>query len=178
MFIRHGKLIIPALAAMAAATAALAQVAANPETKKACSDFSWSVARERDWFSDANLPRRASGARLRRIDRAVSLDLEPTKDVRLFLPPARKPRAKSFSGEVTFFGVPRAGRYQVTLSDDASIDVFENGARLRPTSVTSDNACEVVSKSERFALAPGDLVLVEVTDARERSIKVAFSEAP
>ena len=125
---------------------ALGQEAAKPSDRTDCDKFSWSVDRERDWSTDKNLPRRASGARLRRIDRAVDLSLRP-------------------------------GFYQVTLSDEATIDVFENGARLKATGFTSAKHCPGVFESMRFELAPGDLVLVEVTNASRSSIKVAFALA-
>ena len=179
MFGRKPMVVLLALAATFAARGVLAQDAAKQEQSAGgCAGFSWPVTRERAWFDDARLPRRATGARLKRIDRAVALDLKPTREVQLFLPPVRRPRTDSFSGEVTFFGVPRPGRYQVTLSDDASIDVFENGAWLQAIDSTSGKTCGGVSKSERFVLAPGDLVLVEVTDAPARSIKIAFSASP
>jgi hypothetical protein len=156
---------------------ALGQEAAKPSDRTDCDKLSWSVDRERDWFTDKNLPRRTSGARLRRIDRAVDLSLRPAQQVDLFLPPDVKLRPDSFSGEVTFFGVPRPGFYQVTLSDEATIDVFENGARLKATGFTSAKHCPGVFESMRFELAPGDLVLVEVTNASRSSIKVAFARA-
>ncbi len=144
----------------------------------ACDSFAWPIERERAWFGDAKLARRASGARLSRIDRAVELSLLPTKTVRFFLAPERAPRADSYSGEVTFFGVPRPATYQVTLSDEAWIEVFENGVRLKSTSSTDAKGCAGVRKSVRFRLAPGDLVLIQLSDAARNSIKVAFAEAP
>ncbi len=144
----------------------------------ACDSFAWPIERERAWFGDAKLARRASGARLSRIDRAVELSLLPTKNVRFFLAPERGPRADSYSGEVTFFGVPRPATYQVTLSDEAWIEVFENGVRLKSMSSTDAKGCGGVRKSVRFQLAPGDLVLIQLSDAAKNSIKVAFAEAP
>lgn len=144
---------------------------------KGCGAFAWSIRDERAWFGDTRLPRRDSGARLRKINRAVELDLRPTAKVDFFLPPARKPKDNSFSGEVAFFGVPRPGLYQVTLSRPASIEVFENGFRLRRQATTTSENCPGVSKSARYRLAPGDLVLVQVTGASRDSIKIAFAEA-
>jgi hypothetical protein len=156
---------------------ALGQEATKPSDRTDCEKLSWRVDRERDWFADKNLPHRASGARLRRIDRTVDLALRPARQVDLFLPPDVKPRPNSFSGEVTFFGVPKPGLYQVTLSNQATIDVFENGARLKAIGPASARHCPGVVESVRYELAPGDLVLVEVTNASRSSIKVAFAEA-
>jgi hypothetical protein len=142
-----------------------------------CDKMSWSVERERRWFAAKGLSHRASGARLKTIDRAVRLSLEPRKQVELFLPPEIRPKPHTYSGEVTFFGVPALGQYQVTLSDPAAIDVFENGARLRATGFTSEKSCPGVYESMRFELAPGDLVLVQITNAVKKSIQVAFARA-
>jgi hypothetical protein len=143
-----------------------------------CGAFAWPVSNERAWFADQNLRRGASGLRLSRIDRAVRLNLQPTRSIQFFLPPRLPPRPDTYSGEVTFFGVPHPGVYQVSISRDASIDVFDNGMRLAPVASTEAKDCDGVRKSARFALAPGDLVLVEVSGAAEPSIKVAFEEAP
>lgn len=95
---------------------ATAQDLASDHQPSACHEFAWSLDQERAWFDQKRLPRRVSGARLRRIDRAVTLDLQPTSQAKFFLPPERKPNVDSFSGDVTFFGVPKPGQYQVTLS--------------------------------------------------------------
>ncbi len=143
-----------------------------------CGAFAWSVSNERAWFADKKLRRSASGVRLARIDRAVELQLAPTKSILFFLPPEQVPRPGSYGGEVTFFGVPHPGIYQVTVSRDAWIDVFENGTRLPFVGATEAKDCDGVRKSARFALAPGDLVLVQISGASQPSIKVAFEEAP
>lgn len=163
--------------------AAAGDVAPGVQAPKAqsagdCDSFAWPIARERAWFEDAKLARRASGARLSRIDRAVELSLLPTKKVRFFMAPEHAPDPGGYSGQVTFFGVPRPAVYQVTLSDAAWIDVFENGVRLKSTSSTGAKGCAGVRKSVRFALAPGDLVLIQLSGATTDSIKVAFAEAP
>jgi hypothetical protein len=156
---------------------ALAQQAAADASRAACNKFSWSVDNERAWFADKGLARRASGSRLKRIDRAVELSLESSDRAEFFLPPEVRPKPHSFSGAVTFFGVPRAGIYQVTLSAEASIDVFENGVRLKTIGYTSADNCPSIFESARYALAPGALVLVQITNASTNSIKVAFEEA-
>ena len=162
---------------MALTTSAGALEPIQPASREGCDAFAWPVAEERAWFADQNLRRRPTGARLSRIDRAVELTLEPTQSVHFFLPPQSRPRQDSYSGDVAFFGVPHPGLYQVTISRSAMIDVFENGMRLTPVASSEAKDCRGVRKSMRFALAPGDLVLVQVSGAPEPSIKVAFEEA-
>ena len=73
--------------------------------------------------------------------------------------------------------MPHPGIYQVTVSRDAWIEVFENGRRLPFVGASEAKGCDGVRKSTRFALAPGDLVLVQISGASQPSIKVAFEEA-
>ncbi len=113
----------------------------------------------------------------RGIDRAVELELRPTPSVKFFLPPEKKPKPDSFTGDVTFFGAPRSGSYQVIVSKEALIDVLENGTRLKAIDQVSGKDCPGIGEAVRFDLAPGDLVLVEVIGALTRTIKVAFAES-
>ena len=78
----------------------------NAASDRDCKAFGWPVAQERALFDDPDLPHRNSGARLRRIDRAVDLKLLPTTKVQFFLPPLKAANPHSYSGFVTFFGVP------------------------------------------------------------------------
>ena len=94
-----------------------------------------------------------------------------------FMPPERPIGAEGYGGEAVVRGVPRPAVYQVTVSEDASIDLFENGARLKPIAATDAPGCAGVRRSVRYRLAPGDLVLIELSGARKASIKLAFAEA-
>jgi hypothetical protein len=149
-----------------------------PPGDEGCDAFAWPVSNERAWFDQKALRRSASGVRLSRIDRAVEVTLEPTKAVRFFLPPAKAPSPDSYSGNVTFFGVPHPGVYQVTISREAAIDVFENGMRIPKVAVSEATDCRSVRKSVRYRLGPGDLVLVQISGAAQPSIKIAFEESP
>lgn len=152
--------------------------ASSAASARGCDAFAWPVSNEQAWFADKNLRHSASGVRLSRIDRAVELKLAPMKSIQFFLPPEHVPPPDSYGGEVTFFGVPHPGIYQVTVSRDVWIDVFENGTRLPAVGSSEARGCDGVRKSMRFALAPGDLVLVQISGASQPSIKVAFEEAP
>jgi hypothetical protein len=166
-------------ATLAAASPAFAGAAEPVPAKPAvgCRAFAWPVDNERAWFAERDLRRGASGVRLSHIDRAVELTLEPTRDAHFFLPPEKAPQPDSYSGAVTFRGVPHTGLYQVTVSRNADIEVFENGMRIAAAAVSVARDCDGIRRSERFVLAPGDLVLVQVSGAARPSIKVAFEEA-
>jgi hypothetical protein len=166
----------PDFAAAAETSSGEQALAERPE--QGCEAFAWPIVREQAWFNDARLARRNSGARLSRIDRAVELALVPMNKARFFMAPERPVSAEGYSGETVFFGVPRPAIYQVTVSEDVSIDVFENGVRLKPISSTGAPDCAGVRRSARYRLAPGDLVLIELSGAEKASIKLAFVEAP
>lgn len=164
------------LSALALA-AALLGLAAPARADGGCAAIGWSVKNEQGWFADKKLPHRVSGgARLRRIDRAVDLELKPLKQAVFFLPPEKEPKAGTYAGTIAFFGVPRPATYQVTLSAPAELDVFENGMRIRPLAVKRTD-CPDARVSARYALQTGDLVLVQVSNAAASSIKVAFEIA-
>jgi hypothetical protein len=149
-----------------------------PSPDPACAALGKSVDRVRDWFSDRDLPHRVSGSRLSRIDRAVEVALKPNDKHQFFLPPLHPLRAGLYAGSVTFYGVPHPGLYQVTLSEAADVDLFENGARIRAQSIAAAPNCPGVVASARFDLAPGDLVRVEIVNAPHSTIRAAFAEVP
>ena len=163
----------------ALALVAVAGLSAPARADDGCSAIGWSVKNEQGWFADKKLPKRVSGgARLRRIDRAVDLELKPLKKAVFFLPPRTKPKTSTFAGTIAFFGVPRPGVYQVTLSEPADVDVFENGVRIKPMTLVSAPHCPDARVSGRYALQTGDLVLVQISNAASNAIKIAFQLAP
>jgi hypothetical protein len=167
--------LVSARGALALAT--LLALVAPVRADDACGMIGWSVKREQGWFAEKTLKRRPSGTRLKKIDRAVDLDLKPVKQVVFFLPPAKPARPGTYAGEVAFFGVPRPGVYQVTLSQQADVDVFENGMRIAPSAMASAPDCADARVSARYALNTGDLVLVQISNASAASIKIAFALA-
>ncbi|HXW19230.1 MAG TPA: hypothetical protein VEK35_01860 [Roseiarcus sp.] len=174
---RRGEFVLLALAlALGAPGAARAEDAAKNQGEAACSRFSWPIERERAWFS-ANLESTPSGARLAETREAILLDLAPTNSIRFVLTPERAPKPDSFSGDVIIAGVAAPGVYQITLSDEAWIDVFENDARLKSTAFTGQKECPGVRKSVRFELTPGAPITVQISNSAKKSIKLAIAPA-
>ena len=81
---------------------------------------------------------------------------------------AKAPSPDSYSGDVTFFGVPHPGVYQVTISGDAAIDLFENGMRFRQVAATEATDCRGVRKSERYVSVPATSFLFRSAALRSR----------
>ena len=150
--------------------------ASKDKSASACDRFAWPIAREKAWF-EAKLPPTPSGERAAETAQGVLLTLKPTKTFEFFLAPERQPKPDSFSGDAFIGGVPTPGLYQVTLSDEAWIDVFENGARMKSTAFTGVKDCPGVRKSVRFELSPGSPVTIQITNSAKDQIKVAIAPA-
>jgi hypothetical protein len=150
--------------------------APKDKSEAACDRFEWPIARERAWFAGALTPT-PSGERVTKSDEGILLTLKPTKTFDFVLTPERAPKPDSFSGAFTVAGVVSPGLYQVTLSDEAWIDVFENGVRLKSTAFTGQKDCPGVRKSVRFELTPGAPITIEISNSSKDSIKVGIAPA-
>jgi hypothetical protein len=148
----------------------------KPDGAAACDHFAWPITREKTWFA-GKLPTAHSGERFTMSDEGVLLQLKPTKNFDFFLPPERPPKPDSYSGNIVIFGVMNPGVYQVTLSDEAWIDVFENGFRLKSTAFTGQKDCPDVRKSVRFELTPGAPITIQISNAPKDQVKFAIAPA-
>lgn len=115
-----------ARALLAAGLVALSSNTAMAEDASPCTSFAWSVARERVTFGAQDLPALASGSSLPSGGGAAQLTLRPAGEVALPVPSERAAKPDTFAGFVTAT-VPAAGTYQVTLSNEAWIDVSQDG---------------------------------------------------
>ena len=178
MSLRAGSFgVVLALALLPAASAGADDAPSkNGGQAAACDHFAWPIGREKAWFA-AKLPAAHSGERVAKSDEGILLALKPTKTFNFFLRPERKPSPDSFSGNFVIFGVAAPGLYQITLSDEAWIDVFENGARLKSTAFTGDKDCAGVRKSARFELTPGAPITIQISNSAKDQIKVAIAPA-
>jgi len=177
MSLRAGSFgFVLALALLSAPAAADNAPSKNDSQAAACSRFAWAVTREKSWFA-AKLPTAHSGERVAKSDEGILLALKPTKTFNFFLAPERKPSPDSYSGNFVIFGVAAPGLYQITLSEDASVDVFENGVRLKSTAFTGDKDCPGLRKSVRFELTPGAPITIQISNSPKDQIKVAIAPA-
>jgi hypothetical protein len=141
--------------------AALLTASVRAEEKPACEQFAWSLSDEKAWFDDANITLRTSGDNTEAVaDGAFSIGLKAESEITFVLPPEGKPKDGAANGAiVTFANVPQAGRYQVTLSDEAWIDMIQEGKYVPSVEHTGVKGCEGLRKSVRFDLASGSLTL-------------------
>ena len=136
-----------------------------------CAKFKWSVSRERSAFATPGLQPIESGKPLPGIMDPAVVKLKPVAEVAFVAPPGHKPREGTFGA--VFMTPPLAvgGTYQITLSDDAWIDVLQDGHTVRSSAFSGSKDCPNVRKSVRFPLKPGDAT-VQISGSSADSIKM------
>ena len=126
-----------------------------------CEKFAWSLARERAAFAATDKTTIAAGETLAALPAgALVIRLQPGAQASFEMPPERKPRTEQWhGGMVRLPALPKSGIYQITLSDDAWIDVIQNGRYARSVGSTGRSDCPGVRKSVRLDLDASPVVL-------------------
>ncbi len=141
-----------------------------------CDRFAWSVKREQTAFASAGLPVLTSGSALPAEKMAGTLQLKPVAELAFPLPPERTPKPGTFGGFITAPGISD-GVYQVTLSDDAWIDVFQDGrTSLKSLGGSGKKGCPSVRKSIRFELSAGP-VTIQISGTTAERISIGLFRA-
>jgi hypothetical protein len=137
----------------------------------ACAGFKWPVDREIAWMTGPVTDHAAIG----REGGAVELHLADVAEAGFELPPERAPKSGTRGGLLRLEALP-AGTYQVTLSDEAWIDMVQAGARVASIDFSGVKGCPGLRKSVRFRLAAG-AATVQVSGASADRIRVAVAPA-
>jgi hypothetical protein len=126
-----------------------------------CEKFAWSLARERAAFASTGKTTIAAGETLAALPAgALLIRLQPGAQASFEMPPERKPRTEPWhGGMVRLPALAKPGIYQITLSDDAWIDVIQNGRYARSVGSTGRGDCPGVRKSVRLDLDTSSVVL-------------------
>jgi hypothetical protein len=126
-----------------------------------CEKFAWSLARERAAFAAADKATVAAGETLAVLPAgALVIRLQPGAQAAFAMPPERKPRTEPWhGGMVRLPALAKPGIYQITLSDDAWIDVIQNGRYTRSVGSTGRSDCPGIRKSVRLDLDASPVVL-------------------
>ena len=91
---------------------------------------------------------------------AFNVRLQPASEASFVLPPERKPRSDGgFGGIVRLPALDRAGIYQITVSDEAWIDVVQDDRYARSVGSTGRSDCSALRKSVRLELGPAPFVV-------------------
>ena len=133
-----------------------------------CDAFKWPVEREQALFPAA--PAAQSGATLT-VGQAVDFSLEAVDTISFEVPPGRAPAAGTF-GATANVTVPPEGELQFSLSDEAWIDVVQDGKTVKSAAFSGVKACPGIRKSVRFKLTPG-AATIQVSGAKNPELKVA-----
>jgi hypothetical protein len=151
----------------------LIAVACQARAEDGCGRFAWPVDRERELFSDGFVAGVVSESALPR-DGVFALLLQPVATVIYMVPPERG-RDDGLGGQVTLEWIS-AGRYQITLSADAWVDVVQNERRLLPVAETSRADCPGIRQSIQFDVQNQPLTL-QFGGAAVRRLNIAVLRA-
>ena len=141
-----------------------------------CAKFKWSIAREQSAFATPGLQAVEPGQPLPGIMDPASVRLQPVPGVAFLQPPGHKPRDGTFGAVLKLPPIAVAGTYQVTLSDEAWIDMLQGGHEVRSSSFSGQPDCPGIRKSVRFPLQQGDATM-QISGSAASSIKVDFLPA-
>jgi hypothetical protein len=138
-----------------------------------CALFDWPLVIEREWLTASDLPSYESGSLLPAFPTAgFILELLPAQHVKFaVMPDARTQSGRG--GTVLLPSPEKRGIYQITLSDDAWIDLVQGGARLASRAHTGRKDCLVLRKSVRFELGR-EPVTLQLSGASSSSMRVAI----
>ena len=159
-----------ALASLAGLVAGAAAAQDNP----ACDKFKWSIARERALFAAGPKPA-ADGATIA-LGEAYAVALAPSASVAYSLPPERAPKAGSFGAALKLAAIDKPGLYEVTLSDEAWLDVVQAGAEIKSSNFSGQKDCPGVRKTVRFDLQAGPAT-IQLSNAAGPTLNVALEPA-
>jgi hypothetical protein len=139
-----------------------------------CGKFAWPLAREQASFAATDKPTMKAGELFAAIPKsAFILLLQPGAEAAFAIPPERKPRSEHWFGGMIRLPAPdRPGIYQVTLSEEAWIDVVQDGRYARSVGSTGRSDCPGLRKSVRLDLGASPFVL-QVSGVASDSIVVA-----
>jgi hypothetical protein len=152
---------------IACVLALLAMPAAAAED--GCRQFAWPVDRELELFSDGFVADVESDSALPK-DGVFSLRLQPVATVLYTVAPERG-RDDGLGGTVTLEWIS-AGRYQVTLSGEGSLDALQNERRLPVLASTSRSDCPAIRQSVQFEVDSLPLTL-QISGATVRRLNIA-----
>jgi hypothetical protein len=166
------------LAAAAGGALLFAVLPAWADESTGCSGFKWHIDREETAFAGDALPAVNAGAQIPGVMEAVLLHLAKQDGQTFEIPPSHRPKHNpAYAGVFSIVPIQVAGPYNVTISEEAWIDVIQGGKALRQTGFTGAQGCHDVRKSVRFDLAAGPATIM-ITDAANETLKIEVLPPP
>ena len=156
------------------AAAALIALHSSAFAEDGCGKFAWPLARELALFAAADKASLNAGTVLATIPKtAFVVHLQPGAQAIFTMPPDRQPRSERwFGGAIRFPALDKPGIYQVTLSEEAWIDVVQDNRYVRSVGSTGRGDCPGLRKSVRLDLAAAPFVL-QISGVASESVVVA-----
>jgi hypothetical protein len=136
-----------------------------------CNQFKWNISNELAWFSNNPAPV-ASGGRIPSFEAGYVVTLAKLNATKFDVQPARMPSADTFAAVLELPTIEKSESFQVTLSDEAWIDIVQNGTSINSTDFSGQKDCSGVRKTVRFRLEKGSATL-QLSNASKDSLKVA-----
>jgi hypothetical protein len=107
---------------------------------------------------------------------AFTLHLQTGANAAFAMPPERKPKTEHWFGGMVRLPAPdRPDIYQMTLSEEAWIDVAQNGRYTRSVGSSGRSDCPGLRKSMRFQLDAAPIV-PQISGAASDSVAIGASE--
>lgn len=156
--------------------AALAALLAPAVAADGCDKFAWPLAREQLLLATADNPVVKAGETLVAIPKtAFTLHLLSAAEATFVMPPERKPKSERWYGGLISLAAPeKPGIYQVTLSEEAWIDIVQDGRYARSVGSTGRSDCPGLRKSVRLELGATPFVL-QISGVSSDSIAIAIT---
>lgn len=140
-----------------------------------CAAFAWPLEKEYRLLSASKASVLETGAQIR-VGEAVSVALRPPENVAFAKPPERQPKVSPSYASTLTLEAPARGLYQITLSEDAWLDVVQADAILRSSAFSGKQGCAGMRKSVRFELNQAPAV-VQVSGAAGQQIRIVVTPA-
>jgi hypothetical protein len=157
---------------------ALLAAPVSAEAADGCDKFAWPLTQEQQQLAAALTMAAKAGDTLTGLPRAaLVLELAAPADAKYTMPPERKPKAeKWFGGALSFPAPTKAGIYQITLSDEAWVDLVQDGRYARSVGSTGRSDCPGLRKSVRFEVSASPFVL-QLSGVTTGTIKLTVAPA-
>ncbi len=148
---------------------------ASGQDGSGCDKFAWSLVNVQQQFAAPDIASVSAGAELSSLPTgAFTLRLQPSAKTNFVLPPERlRTSENSFGGVITFPAIERPGIYQITLSEDAWLDVVQNGKFARSVGSSGRRDCPGLRKSVRLELLKAPFV-IQLSGVSADSVKVSI----
>jgi len=144
------------------------------EEPSGCDKFKWGIDHERAALTAPDRAKLTSGSEQAALPvTAITLALVTPADAKLPTPPERAPKDGTFAGFTSFKTAPKAGRYTISLSAGAWVDVVQDGHFLKLKAFSGATDCDGIRKTMKYELSASPFVL-QVSGTKENSISIAI----